>query len=96
MEVGLEVNTEKLSSFCFFSKNVNINIYRTIVLPVILYVCETWSLTLREEENNEELHNLYTSPNTIQLIISRRMRGAGHVSCMGGDEKWIQYFGWKT
>jgi hypothetical protein len=31
------------------SKNVKINIYRTIVLPVVLYGCETWSLTLREE-----------------------------------------------
>ena len=31
------------------SKNLKINIYRTIILPVVLYVCETWSLTLREE-----------------------------------------------
>jgi hypothetical protein len=31
------------------SKNVKIRIYETIVLPVVLYWCETWSLTLREE-----------------------------------------------
>ena len=31
------------------SKNVNIKIWRTIILPVVLYGCETWSLTLREE-----------------------------------------------
>jgi len=31
------------------SKNVNIKIYRTKILPVILYECETWSLKLREE-----------------------------------------------
>ena len=31
------------------SKNVNIKIYRTIILPVVLYGCENWSLTLREE-----------------------------------------------
>ena len=31
------------------SKNSNIKIYRTIILPVVLYGCETWSLTLREE-----------------------------------------------
>jgi hypothetical protein len=30
------------------SKNVKIKIYRTIILPVVLYGCETWSLTLRE------------------------------------------------
>jgi histone H3 len=31
------------------SKNLNIKIYRTIILHVILYWCEAWSLTLREE-----------------------------------------------
>jgi hypothetical protein len=31
------------------SKNVKIKIYKAIILPVVLYGCETWSLTLREE-----------------------------------------------
>jgi hypothetical protein len=31
------------------SKNVKIKIHKTIILPVVLYGCETWSLTLREE-----------------------------------------------
>ena len=31
------------------SKNLNIKIYRTIILSVVLYGCETWSLTLREK-----------------------------------------------
>ena len=31
------------------SVNLKIKIYRTIILPVVLYGCETWSLTLREE-----------------------------------------------
>jgi hypothetical protein len=31
------------------SKNVKIKIYRSIILPVVLYGCETWSLTLRED-----------------------------------------------
>jgi hypothetical protein len=31
------------------SKNVKIKIYRTIILYVLYYGCETWSLTLREE-----------------------------------------------
>jgi hypothetical protein len=30
-------------------KNVKIKIYRTIILPVVLYGCETWSLALREK-----------------------------------------------
>jgi hypothetical protein len=31
------------------SKNLKIRIYKTIILPVVLYGCETWSLTVREE-----------------------------------------------
>ena len=31
------------------SKNIKIKTYRIIILPVILYGCETWSLTLKEE-----------------------------------------------
>ena len=31
------------------SKNLKIKIYKTIILPILLYGCETWSLTLREE-----------------------------------------------
>jgi hypothetical protein len=33
----------------FLSENLKIQIYRTIILPVVVYGCETWSLTLREE-----------------------------------------------
>jgi hypothetical protein len=33
--------------------------------------------------NNYELHNLYSSPNVIRVIKSRRMRWTGHVACMG-------------
>jgi hypothetical protein len=32
--------------------------------------------------HNDELHNLYSSPNTDRVIKSRRMRGAEHVACM--------------
>ena len=50
----------KLGNACFYSvqnllssrllsKNLKIKIYRNIILPVVLYGCETWSLTLREE-----------------------------------------------
>ena len=33
----------------FLSKNMKINVYQTIILPVVLYGCEAWSVTLREE-----------------------------------------------
>jgi len=40
---------QNLLSSSLLSKNLNIKIYRTIILSVVLYGCETWSLTLREE-----------------------------------------------
>jgi hypothetical protein len=33
--------------------------------------------------HNDELHSLYSSPNIVRVIKSRRMRWAGHVACMG-------------
>ena len=40
---------EKMLSSRLFSKKLKVNTYETIILPVVLYGCETWSLTLREE-----------------------------------------------
>jgi len=40
------------------SKNVKIKIYRTIFFPVVLYGCETWSLTLREERKLRVFENM--------------------------------------
>jgi hypothetical protein len=36
-------------SSCLLSKNIKIRIHKTIILPVVLYGCETWSQTLRED-----------------------------------------------
>jgi len=102
---------QNLLSFSLVSKNLKIKIYSTIILPVVLYRCETWSLTVREERrlrvfenrvlrgifgakgdevtgegrklHNEELNDLYCSPNIVRVIKSRRMRWAGHVARMG-------------
>jgi ribosomal protein L10 len=79
-------------------------------LPLVLDECETYSLTLREEQrlrvfknrmlrrifgpkreedrswrilHNDELHDLYSSPNIVRVIKSRRVRWAGHVARMG-------------
>jgi len=41
-------SVQNLLSSSLLSKNLKIMTYRTIILPVVLYGCETWSLTLRE------------------------------------------------
>jgi len=84
------------------SKNLKIKIYRTIILSVVLYGCETWSLILQEERklrlfanmvlrrifgprrdevtgewrrlHTEELNDMFSSPNIVRVIKSRRMR----------------------
>jgi hypothetical protein len=43
---------------------------------------------------NESVHNLHSSPNIIRMIKLRRVKSAGHVSCMG--QKYIQNFGTLT
>jgi len=93
-------------AICYQKK---IKIHRTITLPV-LYGCETFSLTLREErrlrvfENRvlrrifgpkldeitgewrklhyEELNDLYSTPNIVRVIKSRRMRCVANVARM--------------
>ena len=102
---------QNLLSSSLLSTNINIKIYSTIILPVVLYGCETWSLIVRGERrlrvfenrvlrrifgakrdgvtgelrklHNEELNDLYCSPNIVRVIKSRRMRWAGHVARMG-------------
>ena len=117
-------SVQNLLSFSLLSKNLKIKIYRTIILPVVLYGCETWSLTLREKRrlrvfenrvlrrifgpkrdkvtgewrklHNEELNILYSLPNIVRVIKSRRMRWAGHVARIGGGERCVQGFGGGT
>jgi hypothetical protein len=47
----------KLLSSCLLSKNLKIRTFRTIILPKVLYGCETWSLTLREEHRLRVVEN---------------------------------------
>jgi hypothetical protein len=41
---------QNLLPSCLLFKNVKIKIYKTIILPVVLYGCETWYLTLGEDQ----------------------------------------------
>ena len=106
-------SVQNLLSSRLLSKNLKIKVHRSIILPVVLYGCETWSLTLQEERklkvfenrvlrrifgprrdevmgewrrlHNEELNDLYSSPNIVWVIKLRRMRWAGHVAHMGEE-----------
>jgi len=42
--------------------------------------------------HNEELNDLYSSPNIVRVIKSRRMRWAGHVACMGEERVCIGFW----
>jgi hypothetical protein len=46
---GCYHSVQSLLSSRLLSRNLKVKIYRTIILPVVLYGCETWSLTLRGE-----------------------------------------------
>ena len=112
MELGnvCYYSVQNLLSSNLLSKKLKIKIYRTIILTGVLYGCETWSLTLREERrlrvfqnkvlrrvfgskrdevtrewrklHNEEFSDLYSLPNIVRVVKSRRMRWAGHVARM--------------
>ena len=48
---------QNLLSSRLLSRSLKIEIYRTVILPVVLYGCETWSLTLREERKLRVFEN---------------------------------------
>jgi hypothetical protein len=50
-------SVQNLLSSRLLSKNIKIRIYKTIILPVVLYGCETWSLTLRKEHRLRVFEN---------------------------------------
>ena len=64
-------------AFSLLPNHINIKINRTIILPIVLYGCETWSLTLREECRLRVLHNrmlrkTFGSKRDIVMRESRR------------------------
>jgi hypothetical protein len=70
-------SVQNLLSSRLLSKNVKVRIYKTIILPVVLYGCETWSLTLREEYRLRVFENR----------VLRRIFGSKRVRVTGGWRK---------
>jgi hypothetical protein len=56
-EIKSSLNSGKTFIFSFTAKNAKLRIYKTIILPVVLYGCETWTLTLREERRQRVPEN---------------------------------------
>jgi hypothetical protein len=55
--IGCYHSVRCLLSSGLLSRNIKVKIYKTIILPVVLYGCETWSLTLREEHRLRVFEN---------------------------------------
>jgi hypothetical protein len=55
---------QSLLSSRLLPRNLNVKIYKTIILPIVLYGCETWSVILREE------HRLMVFENSVLRRIS--------------------------
>jgi hypothetical protein len=55
------------SVFSLLSENIKIRIYKTIILPVALYGCQTWSLTLREEHRLRVFENR----NAYKILVGK-------------------------
>jgi hypothetical protein len=68
---------QNLPSSCLLSENLKVKIYKTIILPVVLYGYETWSLTLRQE------HKLRVFENRVL----RRIFGSKRDAVTGGWRK---------
>ena len=67
---------QNILSSSLLSENLKIKIYRTVILPVVLYGCETWSLTLREERRlrvfqNRQLRTIF-GPKRDEVTGERR------------------------
>jgi hypothetical protein len=54
---GCYHSVQNLLSSRLLSKNTKIRVYRTVISPVVLYDCETWSLTLREKQRLRVFEN---------------------------------------
>jgi hypothetical protein len=50
-------SVQSLLSSCLISRNVKVKIYKTIILPVVLYRCENWTVTERDDHRLRVFEN---------------------------------------
>jgi hypothetical protein len=67
-------SVQNLSSLRLLSKNIKIRIYKSMILPVVLYGCEIWSLTVRQEHRLRVFENKVLS-GIFGLTRNEVMRG---------------------
>jgi hypothetical protein len=68
---------------CLLSRSVTIEVYNTVIIPKVLYGCETWSLTLREE-HIKKLHGLSPRANyTVRATADCRRSDCQHFADIG-------------
>jgi hypothetical protein len=80
-------SVQNLLSSCLISKNLKSKIYKTVILLVVLYGCETWSLTLREE------HRLRVFENRVsRRIFGPRREEDGSWRKLHNDELHSLYY----
>ena len=65
------------------SENLKINIYKTIILPVVLCGCKAWSLSLREESRVREFENRILR--RISGHVARMEEGRSVVKILTGN-----------
>ena len=73
---------QNLLSSRLLSKNLKIKIFKTIILPVVLYRCETWSLTLREERKLRVFENMVLR----RIFVPRRDEETGEWRRLHNEE----------
>ncbi|KAJ4435540.1 hypothetical protein ANN_18156 [Periplaneta americana] len=65
------VIVEAMEDLTLFSKKLKVRVYKTVILPVVLHGCETWTLTLREEQRLMMFENKHVSRNTYRVLVER-------------------------
>ena len=86
---------QNLLSSSLLSKNLKIKIYRTIILPVVLYGCETWSLTFREERTlrvfeNRVFRRIFGPKSDEVTVECRRLHNEEQMEAAGAVETSAQ------
>jgi hypothetical protein len=81
-----QVDEISIGGNCLISINLTIIIYKTVILPVVLYGCETWSLTLREEHRMRDFEK-----RVLKKIFGPKREEDGSWRKLHNDELYSLY-----